>query len=120
MSVKPLKTLFKSSSRFQNLSILQQKQQQRHFSLRSILLQQTNAAKENEFIVSVEDSKLKGIVKDLKFKANDNESKLSLVVNDITKIFRNDAGEEVVDICEHLVSIRIIKKIRLKSQFNHD
>lgn len=107
VSVKALKTLFKSSSRFQNLSTLQQ-QQQRHFSLSSILLQQTNAAKEDELSVSVEDSKLKGIVKEFKIKVN-NESKLS-AVNDITKIFRNDAGEEVVDICEHLVSIRIIKK----------
>jgi hypothetical protein len=104
VSVKALKTLFKSSSRFQNLSTLQQ----RHFSLSSILLQQTNAAKEDELSVSVEDSKLKGIVKEFKIKVN-NESKLS-AVNDITKIFRNDAGEEVVDICEHLVSIRIIKK----------
>ena len=69
------------------------------FTFSSILLQQTNTEKDDEFIVPLEESKLKGIVKELKV----TESKLS-TVNDVTKIFRDEAGEEVEDICEHLVS----------------
>ena len=104
LSARALKPLFKvsiSKCQFQNFisSATSQQQRQRHFTFSSILLQQTNTEKDDEFIVPLEESKLKGIVKELKV----TESKLS-TVNDVTKIFRDEAGEEVEDICEHLVS----------------